>query len=433
MNQLVSESIEFIEGFVDECFKRGFTEKQASEMLDTAIRLELFKSSDPDFHKGFQQATKAANFATDPSTGPMEGVLKGMGLAGLGSLLIPALTRGRVRPGQLFGQGARFAGRGGDAARQATLTRRFNNAHRKDIGLVNFMRNANPFKRVVKPGSRFNIQPGAPFRAIGKGLGNITPLQLQAMGGTLAAGGLTGLGVGLTNMARGTAGFADHAARRWLPYYAGGPQPSLSDGGGAGRGGGGVDLFTAPSTLKDYYSRTASGVAAGAGAMLGGSMSSADSPLAFIRAGQSQLKEFDRRIEQLNSEIQRAGADPSGMLQAANARRELGRLNRERNRVVNQLQDSAVSLHSDQTKFHEAAALDHARAGRLADYNQGVANFHAGNVAAGEMDSWDDVPRSILGWLLNSEEKARGAASQHSKMRDIQQGAQRAQAMRWTP
>jgi hypothetical protein len=109
MAKILSDTPEFVDGFAEECFKKGFSEEQAAALLKTAARLELVESGDPDFLAGMEKAA-----------GPP-----------IGGGAAKALFKIPVNAHALIGAGAMGAGAAVPVPRERTVESRERTAHRR--------------------------------------------------------------------------------------------------------------------------------------------------------------------------------------------------------------------------------------------------------------------------------------------------------------
>ena len=76
MSNPLTDTPEFVEGFVKYCFDKGFNEEQTSKLLRVAALNELAESGDKDFHEGLRLGSnpKYEKLATVKSAGFMKGL-----------------------------------------------------------------------------------------------------------------------------------------------------------------------------------------------------------------------------------------------------------------------------------------------------------------------------------------------------------------------
>lgn len=182
--KLNSDSASFLRSFVEHCYNQGFTEKQASALLDIYIKKDLLENS-PEYAAGVKEALEksAVNI---PSW-----VLKGLGAATAGGLV------GAASPDSWTPQQKLLAGIGAGTAAGASMAGLKNP---KAVG--SFFRNlipagASKTKNVVDAagrvlGPKAELQLSRPFKALGDAITGIS--NSKTIGKGLAYGGAAGLG-----------------------------------------------------------------------------------------------------------------------------------------------------------------------------------------------------------------------------------------------
>jgi hypothetical protein len=417
-------SPDFAEGFVGECFKRGFTEEQTSYMLDNAIKIALANSGDQAFLEGFAEANVKAAFALaapiagalppdfrlpglrSGDEGPMEGTGKGIVGGSLAGLAALALTKGRGlkflkrMPSMSLGRGAR----GGVGA-------------------------------LLHGGNR-------PLAAIGEAA--MHPATRKFLGRGALTGGLYGLGAGVHNRMSGNYDLMG----KYLPAVAGGDSTyvpgtlnAAGGSGGTGGGGGQRDIFSVPTSLKDYWAprgRASGAYHGGSGGYAGGDGSAGnpvrDTYLGRIRTGQDAMRNLDSELQDLESrKSSLATGDTGDMLESMNVQRRINELNRTRNQHVQSMLSAATSLRGGEQRYHDAAARDYERATRAQSGADRWAKFHMGNIQAMDDGGATNVPRRVLGWLMNSRNRAQEDVTTSRNYRSIAGAAQNAMNSTWTP
>lgn len=207
-----------------------------------------------------------------------------------------------------------------------------------------------------------------------------------------------GAGMGAKDMLTGSGGFSPYSAIGYNPNYG---DPGSSVGGGSG-GGGNTSIYGVPRALRDYYApgsssaRATGGAAAAAGITAG------------VREAQARLDMIDKRISDKQRIMSTANYnDPKQALAAADAKREMKRLMKERDRESKAMGGLLSSVRNEHGMMQAAARRDlalanNAEAGARQDFDRHL-SFLTGDGSGLFSNPWI---APIMAKLFNSRERA---------------------------
>jgi hypothetical protein len=437
MTPALSNTPEFLEGFIETCFNKGFTEDQTAEMLKRARFSDMMNSKDPMFTEGFQ-STLCKSAAPVKSLLNIPVTWKGLG--GLGALGAGAALPMMARPTpfdadeNVLSGAAKGIGIGGLLGLGlGGLKGGFRGSSTPGVSnFRKFLQEANPYPRWVDPATGIKT-PGrvtnlfGPLSAMGKAVTD--PSAVKGLGRGAYYGGFAGGGLGLKDsLSNGLGGFSGlGSGSNYSPGYSGGGGTSAP----SPLSGGKSDIYSVPKSLKDYYAPAAAGagaagVSAGAGATTGA--------LADLKRFKDNLGQVDSRMQALQGQLKSINAsDPNGMLTSYDLKRELNELSRIRDEETSRLNKALERAQEEQTRYHAAASNDFALANRGATAAQQNMGMHMNLLEGREGNSWHDLWRAPLSYLLNSEDKVRDFDAQRRMNDAIKAEAQKAMQRRLLP
>lgn len=430
MAKVLSDTPEFVDGFVETCYNKGFTELQAAELLKTAARLELVEVKDPDFMEGMAKAAA-------PGVGYGAKLAKGLGFPwkipigpqqalGVGALAAGAAIPNFYRPAPFETDEGALSGAGKGALAGGALGVGLGALAvlgKKGKGLRRFLSDAMPISRsrdaagLVEPG-KYKFKPGAPFRAAGKAL--TEPGVLTGARRGIIYGGLAGLGMGLKD-GIGGGGFSGMNYGS-APYAPGGGAAGGSSSSSSGSG----SIYSVPGTLRSTYSSgsyQSPSAAGAAGAVSGAGV------VGSMRAAQNRVKEIDGRIAAMRKEVDaaRTSNDPNSLLRAHDKQREIRRLEKTKDMETRSMNKYVSMAAKEQAKYQSAAAHDFGLATRR--QNDADKNFKRQmSVLNADGDHWYSGAWTgpIAEKLLNSRERAGMYADDTTRHEDVRNKAQEA-------
>lgn len=439
MAKVLSDTPEFVDGFVETCYNKGFTELQAAELLKTAARLELVEVKDPDFMEGMAKAAA-------PGVGYGAKLAKGLGFPwkipigpqqalGVGALAAGAAIPNFYRPAPFETDEGALSGAGKGALAGGALgvgLGALSILGKKGKGGHSFLRrffsDANPSPRHYvdmptggKVRGGFDFAPHAPLRAAAKALSQ--PEVLTGARRGIIYGGLAGLGMGLKD-GIGGGGFSGMNYGS-APYAPGGGAAGGSSSSSSGSG----SIYSVPGTLRSTYSSgsyqspSAAGAAGAAGAVSGAGV------VGSMRAAQNRVKEIDGRIAAMRKEVDaaRTSNDPNSLLRAHDKQREIRRLEKTKDMETRSMNKYVSMAAKEQAKYQSAAAHDFGLATRR--QNDADKNFKRQmSVLNADGDHWYSGAWTgpIAEKLLNSRERAGMYADDTTRHEDVRNKAQEA-------
>lgn len=418
MAKVLSDTPEFVDGFVEACYNKGFSELQTAELLKTAARLELLEAKDEHFMAGMEKASspysglvKALKMPWQIPVGP-RGLLAGGAMAGGAAL--PAFTRPvpfDTDESALSGagKGALVGGLSGLAMGALSV------AGRRGAGGVSnlrrFFQEGNPFPGVKDPAG--NIIPGArytrldaPFIAAGKAISN--PASLKGLQRGVGYGAAAGLGVGLKDSVGGGGGFSGLNYGNYTPGSSG----QASSTGGADKDQ--SSIYSVPRKLNDYYTPGASTSTAAAGVAGGAAVGA-------LAEANNRVKAIENKINTMRAEVAKADRkNPNAVLRASDTEREIRRLMREKDIETRSMNRIAGQMSSEQAKYQSAASRDYELATRR--YHDADKSFNR-HMSRLNDNGW---LAPLLATLFNSRERAGMQADNMNQYAAIRDRAQQA-------
>lgn len=318
MNKINSANPKFIEAFAQTCFEAGFNEKQASELLNNYLQLDMAHNS-PEFQEGFNETlTKNAGTLQALKTlgtglGNLIRSNPGTSAAVLGGGLLGGLAPAGLVPEDYRGSAALGGGLGAAGALGLQLLAgRGRGLGSALTALGHAMRHGGVGRTVAGLGGSMLLNKG-----MLKGLG----------AGALAGGVASGVG-DLRNE-----GVTLPGRYPKMP----GPMPASPQGGGATQAGSNFNPFGLPADIAREAEAYNSPASSAPGGMF-------DSQQAAIAQGRNDLNQLDSRIQQLQSQLPLA-SNPSAYSQRMQAQRQIDNLKAQRNQIVQGLtaQENAIA------------------------------------------------------------------------------------------
>lgn len=427
MAKVLSDTSEFVDGFVEECYKKGFSELQAAELLKTASRLELIEAKDEHFMAGMEKASAPYSAMTKALGMPWKIPVGPRGLLAGGAMAVGAAIPTFNRPEPFgtnetalsgAGKGALAGGALGTAI--AGLSLMGNKGKGGYSYLRRFLQEANPNPKhfVQMPhGGRvaggYDFKPQAPFIAAGKALSQ--PRVISGLRKGVGYGGAAGLGIGLKD-SMGGGGFSGMNYGSYSPLG----ESGKSTGSAATDAG---SIYSVPRTLKETYAPGASSAAATAagGAAVGGVVGS-------MRAAQERVKELDLRINEMRKTVAQADkTNPNALLRAHDTEREIRRLMKDKDAETRNMNRLVTQMSKEQSKYQSAASQDYELATRKHQDAETGFNRHMSLLNGGN-GTWynNGWTAPLLAKLFNSRERAGMQAENMNQYDSIRTQAQEA-------
>lgn len=466
MKTILSDHPDFVEGFVEYCFNKGFNEKQASELLRIAAIKELAESGDESFQEGLRLGSSgsirkvafvkeaiirrliskllpgASPFPAPPRIPGMTGahppvptmsappsVLPGAGAThynlalpkGLAHSLGGAGTTAAAGgvAGAMFGdpengmmQNA-LTGAGIGAGARLAMGPMF-----RGKNFSKFMSGINPLERGASKGS-IGVNLLRPMETLGKAI--TAPGVAKSVGKGLGYGALGGaaynLGSKISDM------HVSPDSSQLTPWYMQGNGAPGGMGGGSPGSPGGTDIFSMPSSLRNVYEGGgASSLGGGAGGV---------GPMHEISMAKAQQNEIDQKISMLNSQMSSIDdSNPMSHMQRQQFNKELTKLQHARNSAQSSLEEALSKMQQDRARYGSAAASTATSAGRSVDRLQ---KEYEGNIADyenGQSSTMSNVLNKLnpMNWMNGGlEHRMNRNAERLAQQRALLQRAQMAQ------
>lgn len=333
MNDLNSEHPEFIKAFVEYCYDQGLNEKQAADLLDTAVKRDMLDNS-PEFHDGLQEGVAKSAMMNKALKLPAP-LWKTLGAAGAGGATYTMAPEG-MSPEQAMGAGIGTGlGVGGLllAAKNPAAAGKFL------TGMVPYGRTG---KTLISPSGvvtqHRGLRPFKPLATMGKAITHKdTP---KFLGRGLGYG--TALGAGGYGAAKLDGGGSDVLK----PWY-------LREDEG---GGGGAAAETDPNDPFGYVPAHIRAKAEGRPAP--GPGGEAAGPAATVQQGRRDLQVIEQQMLRLGKQIEIAKANantPTGYMQLRNLRDQQKALFRQRIMLNKSIRGALDTMDTDIDAWQSSA------------------------------------------------------------------------------
>ena len=424
MKPILSDHPDFVEGFVEYCFNKGFNEKQASELLRIASIKELAESGDENFKEGLRIGSKGVTqksaFVKEaafkkllgkliPGSSPFPAPARIPGIPPVHPPAIPAPSTVLPSAGATHynlslpkGLAHAMGGAGGTAALGGAAGAMFGDPENdmmhnalagagigaglrmaagpmfRGKNFSKFMHGINPFEAGASKGS-IGINLARPIETLGKAI--TAPGVGKAMGKGLGYGALGGAAYNLGSKVSDMHAGPDSS--QMIPWYMQGNSGSPGSTGMPSPGG--TDIFSMPSSLRNVYEGNgASGLGGGAGV----------GPMHEINMAKAQQNEIDQKISMLNSQLSSIDdSNPMSHIQRQQLSKEMTKLQVARNESQSSLEEALSKIQQDRARYGSNAASMATGAGNSVEKLQ---KEYQGNIA-----DYENGQSSMMGNVLN--------------------------------
>lgn len=448
MNSLLTNHYDFVDGFVKQCFDKGFNEEQTHRLLKTASLNELAESNDPDFHEGLRigSSDKYTTLYSIKQAFSLPKWLAGLGKgSGKGATKPYTFTipRGVGNVGMRGAGSAILGGAGGamfgdpeNSMAQNVLTgaglgaglRLMGGPMFKGKNFSKFVSGMNPFTSIPAvakgkggvPRGTIGLNLLRPVETLGKAMFH------KGVPSALATGAAYGaLGGGAYSLASGAGvGKGINDSSQLLPYYM---QGSAGSGGSSSGGSSGPrDIFALPGSLKEIYQGKGSGAGISAGTMAMG-------PLHEISQARAKQNMIDRDIAAITSQMGSLNeADPMSVMRRMQLNKQLVKLQAERNATQKSIESSLDIAQQDRSRYRQRANTAYSDASSAVEKLTAELRGNVDNLSAGQGSTFQSILNKLnpMNWAYGGlENRINRNAEQLAQQQYILQQAQKAQSM----